>query len=314
MKKLSKTALAEVRLWVRRNAQALDMALWHVRWDHEDPRQVIDCLRDFQNADGGFGHAVEADNWDPHSTPANVDTALRLLASCGVTDGDEPLIRDIIHFLRGGIGKTPYGWRFAMESTEDWPHAPWWSYDPKADEMESIGLTSNFCALLLRVLPDGDPLRENAASLTEMLLDKLLHVESFGDMGLEGLSHLVAALDTLPEGKLYDLPALRTVLLSRADSAIVRDPSKWPYYGVRPSGVIRSPEHPLFARNADIVNAELDFLIDTRPESGVWPITWTWFDNTAKYPAQFAVCENWWKSLKALENMEFLRAFGRIEE
>ncbi len=314
MKMLSKAAVADMRRWIGRNARALDIALWNVRWDGGDPQQVVDCLRDYQNEDGGFGHALEADNFDPNSTPVGVDTALRLLESVGLTGKDEPIICDIVRFLRSGIGKTPYGWRFAMESSESWPHAPWWTYDPQADEMESIGLTSGFCALLLRVLPQDDPLRRHAAELTDMLLNKLLHADGFGDMGLEGLNRLLSALDVLPEGQLYDLPALRAVLLERADKAITRDPSLWSQYSVRPSRIITSPEHPLYPRNADIVSAELDFLIDTRPEGGVWPITWTWYDNGAKYPAAFAVCENWCRSLKALESMEFLRAFGRIEE
>ena len=241
-------------------------------------------------------------------------TAQRLLASCGITGADEPIIQEIVRFLRSGIGFEPYGWRFAMESTADWPHAPWWTYYPKADPEESIGITADFCALLLRVLPEGDPLREKAASLTEELLDKLQHNSSFGDMGLSGLYSLITTLPTLPEGKLYDLPALSAILDEKANASIVRDPSKWPYYGVRPSNFIRSPEHPLYAQNKDVVEAELDFLIDTRPAGGVWPITWTWFDNNEKYASAFALCENWWKSLKALEALEFLDAFGRVEK
>ena len=61
------------------------------------------------------------------------------------------------------------------------------------------------------------------------------------------------------------------------------------------------------------MEAELDYLIDTRNPGGVWNITWTWFDLGEVYPKEFAVSENWWMASKAIEKMRFLRAFGRIE-
>lgn len=109
------------------------------------------------------------------------------------------------------------------------------------------------------------------------------------------------------------LPYVKRIY-ERASAAIVRDPEQWKYYGVRPSNYIRSPESPIYKGNEAIVDAELDFLISSLPAGDVWGIPWTWFDNMEKYGNQFRVAENWWKAVKAIENLLFLRAFGRIEE
>lgn len=100
------------------------------------------------------------------------------------------------------------------------------------------------------------------------------------------------------------------------DEAIVRDVSQWPHYGVRPSQFIHSPDSPFYTGNEDIVDKELNYLLDTRPENGVWGITWLWHENYEKYPKEFAISENWWKAdadVGAIGKLKFLRNFNRLD-
>jgi hypothetical protein len=93
----------------------------------------------------------------------------------------------------------------------------------------------------------------------------------------------------------------------------VRDVPQWAHYGVRPSQFIDSPGSPFYAGNEDIVNQELDYLIETKPDRGVWGITWHWHGNQEKYGKEFAISENWWKASGATAKLKFLRAFDRLE-
>ena len=54
------------------------------------------------------------------------------------------------------------------------------------------------------------------------------------------------------------------------------------------------------------------YLKETRQPGGVWPITWKWF-GMEQYDREFAISENWWKGLVAIENMLFLKAFDKGE-
>ncbi len=46
----------------------------------------------------------------------------------------------------------------------------------------------------------------------------------------------------------------------------------------------------------------------------VWDITWSWFENNDKYIKEFAISENWWKASKAIEKINLLRNFNRVDE
>lgn len=69
----------------------------------------------------------------------------------------------------------------------------------------------------------------------------------------------------------------------------------------------------MLKENKDLVAQEIEYLIETLPQNDVWGITWTWFDNNAKYSKEFAISENWWKANKAIEKIQFLKNFNGIE-
>lgn len=58
---------------------------------------------------------------------------------------------------------------------------------------------------------------------------------------------------------------------------------------------------------------ELQYLLDTRAQDGVWPICWSWFDPADRYAAEFALSENWWKARQAIDTVALLSAFGKID-
>ena len=69
MKVLNKNDYQEIRTWIHRNARQLELSVWNYFFENGSREAVIDALSYYQNEDGGFGHAVEPDGWNPESSP-----------------------------------------------------------------------------------------------------------------------------------------------------------------------------------------------------------------------------------------------------
>lgn len=63
------TVFEKARQFVYRNARPVDLARWQYHFEGGSREAVLTALACYQNPDGGFGHALEADAWNPNSTP-----------------------------------------------------------------------------------------------------------------------------------------------------------------------------------------------------------------------------------------------------
>ncbi len=305
-KRLTQTQYAQTRAWLHRNAREIDLALFTRLFEHGDARAVADALRAYQNADGGFGWALEADSWNPASTPITTAHAYKLLRLAGLDAPDEPLIRDIVRYFEQSAPFLGYGWPFCVPGNDEYPHAPWWTYAEKQNESEYVGVTADAVEIALRFASKDSELYARAKSLAPKLLDALTTDAAFGDMGLESMATLI----TLPDSGADERHARR--LRELVNAHMERDPAKWTQYSPVPSNYIHSPDSPYYPGNEEIIAYELDRMIDALPENDVWPITWTWFDLGERYAKEFAVSETWWKAFKAIEKLLVLRAFDRF--
>lgn len=148
--------------------------------------------------------------------------------------------------------------------------------------------------------------------MSRQLAEDLKALDKFGDMGIGGYCVLLDTIKQCGLENVFDYENALCIVKKLVYDSIERDTSKWEFYGKRPSNYIHSPESVFFKENEDLVMKELDYLIEKRPEKGVWKITWSWFDNNEKYAKEFAISENWWKAIVAIQNMTHLRNFGRL--
>lgn len=301
----------QVKDWMHRNAREVELCLWKYFFENGSKESVVNALMFYQNEDGGFGHALEADNWNPESTPITTDHALKILKNIGFDDMSHPIYQGIWNYLNSEKDMLSYGWSFTVPGNDNYPHAPWWNYSEEQNQKEYIGTTADFSAFVLKYGSRETAIYQKALKFTDTLMNLLQDNCSYGDMGLEGL---VVLADTVKELGFtqYDHKRIFHILNEKITKAIEHDTEKWARYGVRPSNYVNSPQSPFYAANADIVTQELDYLIQTKPEHDVWGITWTWFDNMEKYETYFRISENWWKGVKAIEKVQMLRNFGRL--
>ena len=312
MKKLSSRQLAHVENWILRHARPLEAARFAIHFQNASTETFLALLAQYQNPDGGFGHALEPDSWDPHSTPYTTLKATRLLASIGFTDYSHPLYQGALAYFRSGNGFTAQGgWQFSMPTGNFYPHAPWWTYSEEGNGVENLGLSAQIAAFVLTACPPDDPLYPKAERIALRALDSMMNGQIGGEMGVSGCALLMPqwARMNIP----YSMQTVEQAMKQTSNAAIFRDPTRWNTHVPRPSSAISRPDSPMYPGNEDAINLELDWLIDTLPEDDVWPIDWSWFDNNAKYPAEFAISETWWKAWLAIDKLLLLRAFDRLD-
>jgi hypothetical protein len=314
MKQLTLADYQAIRLWMYRNARPLELAIWQYCFEQGGREAVLAALTFYQNDDGGFGHALEADSWNPNSSPYTTLIAINILKGIQFTDIQHSMLQGILKFLASGAFCSETGWYFNIPSNNDYPHAPWWTYNAEANAVEGVGLTAEIAGFILRYVDQDSELYQKALRFSDIIINKLSTPGYYGDMGIGGYCRL---LESIKQAKLtgrFDCDFLKEKLAKLVHDSIERDASKWVRYSVRPSEYIGSPESIFYKDNQYIVTQELDYLIETRPRNGVWEITWSWFENNEKYAKEFAISENWWKAVKAIEKVHFLKNFNRVDE
>ncbi len=314
MTKLTLEDYREIKLWMYRNVRQIELALWQYYFENGSKDAVLSSLSIYQNDDGGFGHALEADSWNPNSSPYTTLTAINILKGIKFTDKQHPIIQGIFKFLQSGAYCSENGWDFNIPSNNDYAHAPWWTYKMEANAVEGIGVTAEIISFILRYANETSEIYQKALTLSDVIINKLRISEHYGDMGIRGYCTLLDSIEQAKLTRRFDYNFLKEKLTKLVHESIERDTAKWVRYSRRPSDYIVSPESIFYKDNEDIVLRELDYIIETRPRNGVWDITWSWFENNDKYAKEFAISENWWKASKAIEKVNLLKNFNRVDE
>ena len=314
MLKLSAEAFNEVRAWVYRNARQLELALWQYEFEGGSREAVLDAMAIYQNEDGGFGSAMEPDSWNPASTPYTTTFAMLFLKKIGFADANHPIVSGILRYLDSGAYFSDNGWEWSIPSNNDYAHAPWWHFEG-ADSTTEFGLSARIASFVLEVSEKDSSVYNRAIDAARKVIERL-RVSTECDASGGNVKGTCALLETLHKLDLLDeLDAkfLPEAVQKMFKDAIVADSSKWEEYGGRPLDYIEAPDSIYYKEFESAVQEELDYLVNSRHCGGVWGITWSWYGNDEKYPKQFAISENWWKSFRAIEIMGYLRSYGRLE-
>lgn len=88
---------------------------------------VVDALRGYKNADGGFGHALEPDLRCPSSQPAPTLYALEMLLEAAAIDSE--LARGARGWI-ASIAEPEGGIPMVLPGFEGYPHSPWMALEP----------------------------------------------------------------------------------------------------------------------------------------------------------------------------------------
>jgi len=244
------------RDFVRRDARLVESRLFATVFEDADAHGVVDALRGYQNADGGFGHGLEPDKRCPDSLPLDVEVAFDTLLAADARD--DVMIRRAVDWLAltaNSDGAVP----LCGPAVEGYPraeHISEWTYQPGLNP--TAGLVGRLYALGF-----DHPWRDKAGAWCAAELAKGFPEDAHGmHESLEFLEHT----DGVDLDRVRDwLPKLQWF---RADAA---DPS----YGVTPLHFAPTPDsfwRPLFTEAQ--LEAHLDRLVADQQPDGGWAITW----------------------------------------
>ena len=303
------TVFANARAFVYRNARPLDLARWQRHFEGGSAEAVLHALAYYQNADGGFGHALEADSWNPHSTPIQTGAAVELFQELGWTDPTHPVAQGLLRYLASGADFDGRTWANTVPTNNDYPHAPWWRSDSESACHTDDNPTAMLAGFALRFAAPDSALGRLAERLARAAADTLLSGPPLNDMHTTGCYLTLYAYCAQAGTDCVDLAALRDRLRAQVRGSVTQDTALWEDgYVCRPSMYLNTPDSPFYPDCAELALYECDFLRRTQQPDGSWPIPWRWTD----YPEQWAVSRQWWKGKTAVDNTLYLRNFDRL--
>ncbi|MGW7686698.1 hypothetical protein ACWGID_38520 [Kribbella sp. NPDC054772] len=273
------------RDFVRRDARVLERRVFATVFEGADAQGVVDALRGYQNADGGFGHGLEPDKRCPDSLPLDVEVAFDTLLGAGARDED--MIRRAADWL-GRTADENGAVPLCGPAVEGYPraeHITEWTYKPGLNP--TAGLVGRLGKLGL-----DHPWRDKAAAWCASELAKGFPEDAHGmSEALVFLEHT----DDVDFDRIREwLPKLQHY---RGDAA---DPS----YGVTPLSFVPTPDsfwRPLFTDEQ--LEAHLDRLIADQQDDGGWAITW-------EPPGPAATLE--YRGAVTVGSLRTLKAYNRL--
>ena len=300
----------KVRTFIYRNARPLDLARFQYLFENGSREAVLNALSYYQNADGGFGHALEADAWNPNSSPIQTWTATEILREIGFTDKSHPTIQGILRYLESGKDFDGKFWYNTVKSNNDYPHAPWWHTESDSTCYNDYNPTACLAGFIIRFADKESGIYRLGCRIAKEAVTQLMTAERQNDMHtLSCYIRLMQYCEEADATDIIDLTALKNTLIESVKSSITQNTAEWETsYVCKPSQFFSSRDSMFYPDNKDAAQYECDFIIKSQLGDGSWSIPWGWSD----YPEQWAVSKNWWKSNGAILNLLYLKGFGKV--
>lgn len=281
--------VARAEIFLLGHARLLERRLFAHLFHEPDVAAVLAALRAYQNADGGFGNALEPDKRSPDGQPIDVEIALRVLRELGVAPQD--MVLPACEFLLS-ISTPEGGVPFGLPSINQYPRAPWWAVDN--DPPAALNPTASIVALLTSLRVEH-PWIKAASSFCWRAIEQF-DGDAFHDVMPVVMFLAAMSDDRRTEGELERIrKRIRgAVAFDRATPGYVKFPLDW---APRPD----SPLRPIF-EDAEIDN-DLDSLAAAQANDGGWRINWDTITPAVEYE---------WRGWKTIEALTTLRAYGRL--
>jgi hypothetical protein len=307
MKTLPKAQQQKAKEYIFNTGRPLEQALYQYYFENGRAEVVLQALASFQNADGGFGRAMEPDMRAPESSALATSHALEALRELE-TPAEHPLVKNSIAYLVETFDAEKGVWRIIPETTDSHPHAPWWNQDKLEKTFDHF--LANPRPELVGYLFTYESLVP--ANFKEQLLEDVLkHAEtSKGEVSGDAILCYLRLHDT------KNVPAnarerLADTLRATIGITVETNPEKWPEYCLKPLQAINSPDSPFADILADALQQNLDYEIEHQCDDGSWAPHWSWF---GQFPEDWKIAEQEWRGIIIVNTLRALNNFGRLQQ
>ena len=303
-----KTTLERASEFMYRNARPLDLARFQYHFENGSKEAVIHVLSYYQNKDGGCGHAIEADCWNPNSTPLHTGGASDILREIDFTDFSHPFVKGLLKWYLSGEHFDGKHWSIVVESNNAYPHAPWWYTDSVSASHTDYNGTAQIAGFMVRYAKQDSEAFKLGLRIVNEAIDALSPKNLQDKHTCACYIRMKEYIEKAGMTNLIPYEDLRQKLHEAVNKLICTDISKWGDYVCKPSDFISSMDSEYYLDNKEISDYQCEHIINTQLEDGSWGICWSWED----YPDEWAISKNWWKGQVIIENLLYLRGFGRI--
>lgn len=290
----------KAKKYILQNARPLELAIYKYFFENESNQVVIDELSKFQNADGGFGNALEPDFFNPNSSPIATNDAIITLFRVNALNKDSDIVKRIVSYLEShnSFDEDKKRWLFAIDSNNDYPHAIWWekkgdgisSFNPSVSLATFMVCYGNRTLLYEEIVKDGFEYLENSKKISGddlncfLLAYELLRINSINDV--------------------VDLDLFKDLLCNAINTTICKDVEK---YGVEyvpmPSSIFVGIYLELVTPEIKpLIIAEKDVLGKLQMEDGGFDITWKWY---TPYSNEYEQARAWWRPRITIDKLIF---------
>ena len=280
---------AERFVWL--NGRLLDRFRFTHAFRGADADPVDRALRAYQNADGGFGNAIEPDLRGASSQPRGLDVALEILDEVGAMN--DPMVISGLNWAQGASSPDG-GLPFVLPTVRNDPRAPWWATDDNPPG--GIVPTGNIAGLLHK----HDIKHPWLGPASEFCWRA---IESIRETSAYEVQYAARFLDYAPDRSRALEQARRIGRLAVEQKAVALDPAAagevhTPLdFAPFPSSVARS------WFSDEVVDAHLDALVDAQRADGGWCFNWSVWT---------PVVEPEWRGAVTVHYLLRLRAYGRL--
>lgn len=299
----------QAKTYIYQNARPLDYARWQYLFENGSQENVLKALQAYQNEDGGFGHGLEIDCWNPFSSPVQTWAATKIMKEVHLEDASHPLIQGVLRYLQTTEDFDGHVWFNAIHTNNDYPHAPWWD-DHGVREL-NYNPTASLIGFIIKYGNSHSEIYQKACCLLKEAYQFLK--DHYPLESMHTVSCFVELFEYLKECDYQDIDLLEfeMILKKQIQEMLTQDVSLWSVeYVCKPSLFIQSKESVFYKDNKDLCDLECDFISKTQEDDGTWKITWNW----ENYPEQWAVSKNWWKCDMIIQQVKFLKAMQEGEK
>lgn len=300
--------IEDAKNFICETARPFEKAVYDVLYNHHSVDCALDELKKYQNEDGGFGHALEADNWNPNSNPIATNDAIIWLYRMNAIEVAKDMVNGIIKYLESqdSFDENEKKWLFSIDSNKDYPHAIWW--EKNGSGIEGYNPTVSLAAFMI-CYGKREPLYE------EILREAVSYLKNANEMGGDSLKCYLLAYELLKNNDItdiIDLKMLKELLSDWIGKTICPDTEKYGVeYVTAPSDIFSGCYLEFVSDDVKpLIQAELDIIGNMQKDDGGFDISWQWY---TPYE-EFNQARVWWRPRVTLEKLLFVQSMKKGED
>jgi hypothetical protein len=283
--------LETARTFLLTHARLIERLRYEFLFEDGPSERVVAALAPYQNADGGFGNALEPDLRGAESQPVPVWSAFGVLDECD--DFDRPIVERACAFL-SSITSSEGGVPFVLPSVSHSPHAPWWTIGDSPSA--SLKPTGGLVGYLNKHMVKNSWLAPAEAFCWAAI--EQLHETSPYELG-----NILSFLESAPDRDRAETAFARIARIVRQQGFIELDPDAG---GEVHFPLTFAPSPTSLGRRLfsdEVIEANVDALIRQQQPDGGWTVNWMIWT---------PITEHEWRGVRTVEVLHTLKNYGRV--